>query len=99
MMSVPRCTRPPLRAAPHVSPYVHGACTGLAARTMSTSGCGAGVVEAVVVGAGPGGGAHCVAAGPHAPMRTAAVAPNAPSFVVTWRLTRGHREGEIGRAA
>ena len=80
MMSVPRCTRPPLRATPHVSVYVHGACTGLAARTMSTA--GGGVVVVVGGGAGAGAGAHCVAAGPHARSRTAAVAPNAPSFVV-----------------
>src|SRR5688572_17097728 len=95
MMSVPRCTRPPPRARPHVSVYVHGACTGLAARRRSTA-AGAVVVD-VVVGPGAGAGAHCVAAGPHAPIARAAVAPNAPSLVVAWRLTRCHRERAAGR--
>src|SRR5829696_4181029 len=93
MMSVPRWTRPPLRAAPHVSEYVHGAWTGLAASVIATPD-GAAVV--VVAGAG-GTGAHCVATGPQAPIRTAAVAPNAPSFVVAWDVMRCHRVGALAR--
>src|SRR5215216_2382928 len=79
-MSVPRCTLPPSRAIPNVSVYVHGPCTGLAARRMATL--------VVVTGAGTGV-AHW--AGPHEPISTAADAPNAPSLVVRCRVTRCQR--------